>query len=63
MKTETRWLPILITDRGVGYIPFPMSEEDFSMMIATLKLWKRRLVPTLPVPHITGPFVPSLPLL
>lgn len=47
---ETRWgqkkqslLQIPIGD-GLACIPYPMSQEDFSLLIDTLNLWHRRLV-------------------
>lgn len=59
-KTATRWLPILICNRGIASIPFPMTEDDYGLMMATLKLWKPRLVLKV---SVDGPFIPSLPLL
>lgn len=29
---------------SLAHIPFPMSDEDFSLLIETLNLWKQRLV-------------------
>lgn len=40
---ETKVLQIPVGD-SVTLIPFPMSEEDFDMMLATLDLWKKRIV-------------------
>jgi hypothetical protein len=61
MNQETRFLPILICERGVGFIPFPMTEDDFDLMIAMLNLWKRKIV--YKRARNDGPFVPQVPLL
>ena len=37
-------LPILVGNSRVARIPFPMSEEDFDLLLETLQLWKRRIV-------------------
>lgn len=37
-------LPILVGNGMVASIPFPMSEDDFELLIGTLNLWKKRLV-------------------
>jgi hypothetical protein len=37
-------LPILVGNNQVARIPFPMSEEDFDLLIGTLQLWKKRIV-------------------
>jgi hypothetical protein len=37
-------LPILVGNNRVARIPFPMSEEDFDLLLETLQLWKRRIV-------------------
>lgn len=39
---EIRWLP-LPTTAGVGSIPFPMTDEDHKLIVATLELWKKKL--------------------
>jgi hypothetical protein len=36
-------LPIPIGDK-VAIVPFPMLEEDFNLLVETLKLWKKKLV-------------------
>lgn len=38
---QTLTIPL---DVGEVKIPFPMSEEDFSLLLDTLHLWKRTLV-------------------
>jgi len=37
-------LPILVGNGMVARIPFPMSEDDFQLLIETLNLWKKKLV-------------------
>jgi hypothetical protein len=37
-------LPILVGPNLVARIPFPMTEDDFDLMMATLNLWKHKLV-------------------
>lgn len=41
--SEKRALPILV-DGYIAVIPFPMPEEDFDLLLATIQLWKRKLV-------------------
>lgn len=37
-------LPILIGTNKVARIPFPMTEDDFTLLIGTLNLWKKKLL-------------------
>jgi hypothetical protein len=37
-------LPVPIADGMVARVPFPMTEEDFELLIGTLQLWKKKLV-------------------
>jgi hypothetical protein len=37
-------LPILVGDNRIARIPFPMSEDDFDLLIGTLNLWKKKLL-------------------
>ncbi len=37
-------LPILVGGGKIARIPFPMSEDDFDLLIGTLNLWKKRIV-------------------
>lgn len=37
-------LPILIGDNRQARIPFPMTEEDYDLLLETLAVWKKRLV-------------------
>ncbi|MCI0549880.1 MAG: hypothetical protein L0287_02895 [Anaerolineae bacterium] len=37
-------LPVPIGDGLVARVPFPMTEEDFDLLIGTLQLWKKKLV-------------------
>lgn len=37
-------LPVPIGDGLVARVPFPMTEEDFELLIGTLQLWKKKLV-------------------
>ncbi len=37
-------LPVPLDGDRVALVPYPMTEEDFSLLIATLQLWKKRLV-------------------
>ena len=39
-----RELPVPLDGDKVVRVPYPMTEEDFSLLIDTLQLWKRRLV-------------------
>lgn len=43
-------LPVLVGDGRVAKIPFPMTEEDFELLIQTLGLWRKRLIE----PHATA---------
>ena len=37
-------LPILVgASNRVARIPFPMTEDDFELLIGTLNLWKKKL--------------------
>ena len=58
---DTCYLPILICSRGVASIPFPMTEEDYDLMLAMLALWKHRIV--YHRSPLNTPFLPQLPLL
>lgn len=40
----TAELPVPIADGLVARVPYPMSEEDFELLIGTLRLWKKKLV-------------------
>lgn len=40
-------LPILVGNSGIAKIPFPMSEDDFELLIGTLTLWKKKIVSSL----------------
>ena len=37
-------LPIPIESGHVVRVPFPMSQEDYDLVLETLKLWKNRIV-------------------
>ncbi len=37
-------LPVPLDNDLVARVPYPMSEEDFELLIGTLQLWKKRLV-------------------
>jgi hypothetical protein len=38
-------LPILVgASNRVARIPFPMTEDDFDLLIGTLNLWKKKLI-------------------
>ena len=39
-----RELPVPLDNGLVARVPYPMSEEDFSLLMDTLQLWKKRLV-------------------
>ena len=41
-----RELPVPLDNGLVARVPYPMSEEDFSLLLDTLQLWKKRLVRT-----------------
>jgi hypothetical protein len=43
-------LPILVGDNRVARIPFPMTEDNFDLLIGTLNLWKRKLLAPKPKP-------------
>ena len=36
-------LSVPISDGQVARIPFPLSEEDFNLLVDTLQLWKGKL--------------------
>jgi hypothetical protein len=40
----TQELPIPVGDGRVVTVPYPMSEDDFEILLDTLNLWKRKLV-------------------
>lgn len=37
-------LPILVGENRVARIPFPMTTDDFDLLIGTLNLWKKKLL-------------------
>lgn len=37
-------LPVPIAEGLVARVPFPMSEDDFELLISTLQLWKKKLI-------------------
>lgn len=37
-------LPILVGANRVAKIPFPMTNEDFELLLETLKIWKKKIV-------------------
>ena len=37
-------LPVPLDNDLVARVPYPMSEDDFELLIGTLQLWKKRLV-------------------
>jgi hypothetical protein len=37
-------LPILVGPNRIARIPFPMTNDDFELLIGTLNLWKKRLI-------------------
>ena len=39
-----RELPVPLDNGMVASVPYPMTEEDFELLIGTLQLWKKRLV-------------------
>jgi hypothetical protein len=43
IEASSQELPILVGGR-IAKIPFPMSEDDFELLIGTLNLWKKRLL-------------------
>lgn len=43
---QQRELVVPLDNDLVVRVPYPMSEDDFDLLIETLHLWKRRLVPT-----------------
>lgn len=49
-------LPILVGPGKIARIPFPMTEGDFELLLGTLRLWKKKLVPepTPPPPIATA---------
>ena len=46
-------LPVPIADGMVARVPYPMSEEDFDLLIGTLQLWKKKLVTKICPPDST----------
>lgn len=50
----TQELPILVDHGQVARIPFPMSEDAFELLMGTLQLWKKKLVP----PTVIQPTAP-----
>ena len=42
--TARRELPVPLDNGMVATVPYPMTEEDFLLLIDTLQLWKKRLV-------------------
>ena len=43
-----RELPVPLDNGLVASVPYPMTEEDFELLIGTLQLWKKRLVQPAP---------------
>ena len=39
-----RELPVPLDNDLVARVPYPMTEEDFALLMDTLQLWKKRLV-------------------
>jgi hypothetical protein len=37
-------LPVPLGDNLVARVPFPMSEDDFNLLLGTLNLWKKKLI-------------------
>jgi hypothetical protein len=37
-------LPILVGGNRIARIPFPMSDDDFDLLLGTLQLWKKKIV-------------------
>lgn len=37
-------LRLPVTDERMAIIPYPMTEEDYDMLLKTLALWKARLI-------------------
>jgi hypothetical protein len=51
-------LPILIGDNRIARIPFPMTDDDFDLLLGTLQLWKKKIVrdePSSPSDKATHP--------
>lgn len=44
MTTPERTLSIPMSRYRIAQIPFPLTEEDFEMLWATLALWKKRML-------------------
>lgn len=42
--TIEKELPILVGENKIARIPFPMTEEDYDLLLGTLALWKKRLL-------------------
>ena len=47
---ELKELPILVGDGRIAKIPFPMSNDDFDLLLGTLNLWKKKLIRKEPDP-------------
>lgn len=43
MTTQMKRLEIPVADGCVVTVPYPISEEDYELLIKTLELWKSRL--------------------
>jgi hypothetical protein len=43
-------LPVLVADGRIARIPFPMSNDDFDLLIGTLNLWKKKLTKVIEKP-------------
>jgi hypothetical protein len=41
---QKKMLPVPLGSGGTVQIPYPMSAEDFTLLMQTLKLWKKRIV-------------------
>ncbi len=56
---EDQELPVLVGNGRIARIPFPMSDDDYELLIGTLNLWKKKLTrPTEKVvPQLKFPFV------
>lgn len=51
-------LPVLVGDNRIARIPFPMTEDDFDLLIGTLNLWRKKLIkPPQPNPIHDDEFV------
>jgi hypothetical protein len=43
-QAGSKELPVPLDNDLVARVPYPMSEEDFTLLIETLQLWKKRLI-------------------